>query len=82
LLQGLPPIGFWSYARQDEKPAGTNLRGLRLQFMVELQGQYGRDQVQILQDVGAILADAEWAQETNNALSLESALAASCDLLN
>lgn len=69
MLQRLPPIGFWSYARQDEKSAGTNLRGLRLQLMAELQQQYGRDQVQIFQDVGAIPPGAEWEHEINNALN-------------
>jgi len=68
LLQRLPPIGFWSYARRDEESAVDNLRGLRRQLKHLLQGFYGRDEIKIFQDVAAIPPGAKWAETIAKAL--------------
>ena len=65
----LPPIGFWSYARQDDEFSGGKLSSLRFRVMSELQQQYGREPIKIFQDVGAIAPGAEWEAEIRNALN-------------
>jgi hypothetical protein len=64
----LPPIGFWSYARQDDDLSRGKLSGLRSLLMFELQQQHGRDQIQIFQDVRTIPHGAAWERETCAAL--------------
>jgi len=65
----LPPIGFWSYARQDDEMSGGKLSALRSLLMSELQQQYGRDPIKIFQDVSAIPPGAEWEVEITAALN-------------
>jgi hypothetical protein len=65
----LPPIGFWSYARQDDEASRGRLSSLRSLLMSELQQQYGRQPVKVFQDVAAIAPGAEWKSEITNALN-------------
>ncbi|MGH6652635.1 MAG: toll/interleukin-1 receptor domain-containing protein [Sphingopyxis sp.] len=65
----LPPIGFWSYARQDDSVSGGKLSALRTLLMSELQQQYGRDPIKIFQDVSAIPPGAEWEHEITASLN-------------
>lgn len=64
----LPPIGFWSYARQDDESSRGRLSSLRSLLQSELQQQYGRDPIQIFQDVSAIPPGAEWEASITGAL--------------
>jgi hypothetical protein len=64
----LPPIGFWSYARGDDDASRGRLSALRTLLRTELQAQYGRDPVQIFQDVAAIPPGSEWETEIRRAL--------------
>jgi len=64
----LPPIGFWSYARQDDESSRGRLSSLRSLLQSELQQQYGRDPIQIFQDVSAIPPGAEWQASITSAL--------------
>jgi TPR repeat protein len=64
----LPPIGFWSYARQDDESSRGRLSSLRSLLQSELQQQYGRAPIQIFQDVSAIPPGAEWEASITGAL--------------
>jgi hypothetical protein len=65
----LSPIGFWSYARQDDEASQGRLSSLRTVLSAELQQQYGRDPIKIFQDVAAIPPGAEWEQKIREALN-------------
>jgi len=65
----LPPIGFWSYARQDDEASEGRLSGLRAVLRAELQTQYGRESIMLFQDVAAIVPGGEWEAEIRNALN-------------
>lgn len=65
----LPPIGFWSYSRQDDELSRGKLSNLRALLMSEIQQQYGRDRVQLFQDVSAITHGAAWEREITSALN-------------
>ena len=69
MIDRLPPVGFWSYARQDDEMSGGKLSALRFQLKSELQQQYGRERINIFQDVGAIPPGAEWETEIVAALN-------------
>jgi hypothetical protein len=62
----LSPIGFWSYARQDDE---EKLGQLRVRLSRQLQQQYGRNQIKIFQDVAAIPPGAEWEAKILDALN-------------
>ena len=64
----LPPVGFWSYARQDDELSQGKLSSLRSLLMFELQQQYGRDTIHIFQDVSTIPHGSAWEQEIRGAL--------------
>ena len=64
----LPPIGFWSYARQDDEASQGRLSSLRSILMSELQQQYGRQPIRIFQDVGSIPPGAEWESKIRVAM--------------
>jgi hypothetical protein len=64
----LPPIGFWSYSRQDDELSKGRLSNLRGLLMSEIQQQYGRDRVQLFQDVSAIPHGAAWEREISSSL--------------
>jgi hypothetical protein len=66
MSETLSPIGFWSYARQDDE---EKLSGLRSILQRQLQQKYGREQIKIFQDVAAIPPGAEWNQKINDALN-------------
>lgn len=62
----LSPIGFWSYARQDDE---EKLSQLRVRLSRQLQQQYGRNPIKIFQDVAAIPPGAEWEAKILDALN-------------
>lgn len=64
----LPPIGFWSYSRQDDELSKGKLSNLRSLLMSEIQQQYGRERIQLFQDVSAIPHGAEWEYEIRKSL--------------
>lgn len=63
----LRPVGFWSYARQDET-LDKKLSAFRHLLIQELQQQYGRDTVQLFQDVSTIDHGAAWETEIRRAI--------------
>lgn len=67
--QRLKPIGFWSYARQDDEASDGRLSQLRGQLARELQQVYGREPVQLWQDVAAIPPGAEWEKAIDDAIA-------------
>jgi hypothetical protein len=66
MSQGLSPIGFWSYARQDDE---ERLGRLRLVLQRQLQQKYGREEIKIFQDVAAIPPGADWERKLREAVS-------------
>jgi hypothetical protein len=64
----LSPVGFWSYTRRDDDFSRGRLSQLRSLVLAEIQTQYGRDDVQLFQDVGAIPDGADWEQVTTDAI--------------
>src|SRR5437868_12324058 len=64
----LPPVGFWSYARQDDELSDGRLTRLRVLLAQELQQQYGRERVQLFQDMNAIAHGSDWESEIHKAL--------------
>jgi hypothetical protein len=64
----LSPVGFWSYTRRDDDFSRGRLSQLRSLVLAEIQTQYGRDDVQLFQDVGAIPDGADWEQLTTDAI--------------
>lgn len=67
--QRLSPIGFWSYARQDDEASGGRLSQLRVQLGRELQLRYGKERVQIWQDVRAIPPGSRWEEEIDKGIA-------------
>ena len=64
----LPPIGFFSYARQNDELSGQKLSRLRALITAELQQQYGRAPVTLFQDVTTIPYGADWERQIRDAL--------------
>jgi hypothetical protein len=64
----LSPIGFWSYSRRDDELSRGRLSQLRSLLLAELQTQYGRDGIQLFQDVSAIPHGADWERITTGAI--------------
>jgi hypothetical protein len=64
----LSPVGFWSYTRRDDDFARGRLSRLRSLVLAEIQTQYGRDDVQLFQDVGAIPDGSDWERLTTDAI--------------
>lgn len=68
-MEPLSPIGFWSYARQDEpKPGSGRLSELRTLLIQALQSHVGREQVEIFQDTSDIRHGEEWERRIVTAL--------------
>jgi hypothetical protein len=67
--QRLKPIGFWSYARQDDEASERKLSDLRGLLERELQQSYGRDPIKLWQDVAAIPPGAEWEKAIDDAIA-------------
>jgi len=65
----LPPIGFWSYSRQDDELSKGKLTLLRSLLMAEMQQQFGREPIQIFQDVSTIAHGAAWEREIRSSLA-------------
>jgi hypothetical protein len=65
----LAPVGFWSYARQDDYLSQGKLSELRSLLMFELQQLYGRGEIKIFQDASTIPHGAAWENEVTAALS-------------
>jgi hypothetical protein len=61
----LSPIGFWSYARQDDE---RKLNLLRLQLAFQVQQRFGREAIKIFQDVAAIPPGDDWEAKIRDAL--------------
>lgn len=68
----LKPIGFFSYARQDDELSDGQLSALRVALSRELQQLYGRQKIQIWQDVAAIAPGAEWERSIDEAIGQSS----------
>ncbi len=68
----LPPVGFWSYARQDDELSDGRLSRLRALLLQELQQQYGREQVRLFQDAETIPHGSDWEREIRTALDASS----------
>ena len=66
----LPPIGFWSYARQDDELSFGKLSSLRSLLIHELQQQYGREPIQLFQDASTIPHGSDWEREIQKAIDL------------
>ena len=64
----LPPVGFWSYARQDDQLSAGRLSALRALLMHELQQQYGREPIRLFQDANTIPHGSDWEKEIKKAL--------------
>lgn len=64
----LPPVGFWSYARQDDQLSSGRLTALRSLLVQELQQQYGREPVRLFQDKDTIPHGSDWENEINKAI--------------
>lgn len=64
----MPPIGFWSYARQDDELSNGDLTQLRTQVRSALQRQFGRTPIEIFQDTSAIPHGAKWEREIRHSL--------------
>jgi serine/threonine protein kinase len=67
-VRRLPPVGFWSYARQDDALSQGSLTALRALLARELQQQYGREPVRLFQDMNAIAHGSDWEREITKAL--------------
>lgn len=65
----LPPVGFWSYARQDDYLSQGKLSNLRSLLMFELQQLYGRGEIRLFQDASTIPHGAAWEDEVRDALA-------------
>jgi TonB family protein len=65
----LPPIGFWSYARQDDELSFGKLSTLRSLLIHELQQQYGREQIKLFQDASTIPHGSDWEKEIQKAIN-------------
>lgn len=65
----LLPIGFLSYARQDDERSGRQLFELRRLLSDELQVLYGRQEIKIFQDVAAIPPGAKWRRKITEAIA-------------
>lgn len=68
-LERLKPIGFWSYARQDDEKSDGRLSRLRFQLANELQLIYGKQTITIFQDLAAIAPGAEWEKAIDDAIN-------------
>lgn len=64
----LSPVGFWSYSRHDDEFSRGRLSQLRALLLAELRTQYGRNGVQLFQDVSAIPHGADWERITTGAI--------------
>lgn len=64
----LPPVGFWSYARQDDQLSAGKLSGLRSPLIQDLQQQYGRAPIRLFQDQTTIPHGAAWEREIRKAI--------------
>jgi TonB family protein len=67
-LPRLPPVGFWSYARQDDELSFGKLSTLRSLLIHELQQLYGREQIRLFQDASTIAHGSDWEREIQKAI--------------
>ncbi len=65
----LPPIGFWSYARDDDRRSGGRLSQLRRLLTNEIESQHGRIKVTLFQDLNAIDYGELWQSKIEEALA-------------
>ena len=64
----LPPIGFWSYTRDDDVASGRRLSGLLESLQAQLKQKLGKLEVRVFQDVSAIPPGTEWQTQIESAL--------------
>ncbi|MDF7775669.1 toll/interleukin-1 receptor domain-containing protein [Sphingomonas sp. AOB5] len=64
----LEPIGFWSYARDDDLLTEGRLSRLRDKVFAELQTHFGRQKIEIFQDRGAISHGEKWEAKIRDAI--------------
>ncbi len=64
----LPPIGFWSYTRDDDIASGGRLSALRERLYAQLKQNLGKLDVRLFQDVAAIPPGTEWQVQIESAL--------------
>jgi formylglycine-generating enzyme required for sulfatase activity len=64
----LPPIGFWSYTRDDDAASGRRLSGLLESLQAQLKQKLGKLEVRVFQDVAAIPPGTEWQTQIESAL--------------
>ena len=65
----LPPIGFWSYARQDDALSAGRLSQLRAILVDEVQQLFGREPVRLFQDSSTIAHGSNWESEIRAAIA-------------
>ena len=65
----LSPVGFWSYARQDDDLSDGELSRLRTRIRQTLQLQFGRTRIELFQDVAAIPHGEKWEEKIRTAVS-------------
>jgi hypothetical protein len=68
----LTPTGFWSYTSKDDKASDGRLSLFRRLLADHLQGQVGRAEVHIFQDIAAIPPGTEWECQIDEALEQSS----------
>lgn len=64
----LPPIGFWSYTRDDDNASEGRLSALRERLYAQLKQNLGKLDVRLFQDVAAIPPGTEWQVQIESAL--------------
>lgn len=64
----LPPIGFWSYTRDDDAASGGRLSALRERLYAQLKQNLGKLDVRLFQDIAAIPPGTEWQVQIESAL--------------
>ncbi len=69
-MQSLPPVGFWSYTRQDDQESHGRMAALRRILARELQSRMGTgEQVLMFQDIGTVNAGGDWQDKITDALA-------------
>ncbi len=64
----LPPIGFWSYTRDDDAASEGRLSALRERLYAQLKQNLGKLDVRLFQDIAAIPPGTEWQVQIESAL--------------
>ena len=65
----LPPIGFWSYSRDDDTDSFGWLKKTRVRLTARLRQKMGRRETRIWQDQEAIPTGADWQKRIETAIA-------------